>query len=96
MCSLEVPSWFSSGSQYVPQVSNVFPNMVSIAAHFYPICFGKCCPPFIDGPNGRNTILQTRKFRAGGASIVSNFFSDGPIKLARCPKKEIELGRQLI
>ncbi len=31
-----------------------------------------------------------------GASIVSIFFSDGPIKLACCPKKEIELGRQLI
>jgi len=65
MCSLEVPSWFSSGSQYVPQVSNVFPNMVSIVAHFYPICFGKCCPPFIDGPNRRNTILQNRTFHFG-------------------------------
>jgi hypothetical protein len=37
---------FPSGFQYVPQVPNLFPNMFSIALHFYPICFGKCCPPF--------------------------------------------------
>jgi len=33
---------FAMGSQYIPQV----PNMFTIAPHFYPICFGKCCPPF--------------------------------------------------
>jgi hypothetical protein len=38
--------WVSSGSQYVPQVPNMFPNISSMAPHFYPICFGKCCPPF--------------------------------------------------
>jgi hypothetical protein len=36
-CSLEVSNWFPSGSQYVPQ------HVFSIAPHFYPICFGKCC-----------------------------------------------------
>jgi hypothetical protein len=42
----------------------VFPNMFSIAPHFYPICFGKCCPHFtyIAGPKGRNSILQNRRF----------------------------------
>ncbi len=29
--------WFPSGSHYVPQVPNEFPNMFSIAPHFYPI-----------------------------------------------------------
>jgi hypothetical protein len=45
----------SQSSQCVLQL-----NMFSIAAHFYPICFGKCCPPFthIDQPKGRNCILQ--------------------------------------
>ncbi len=42
LCSLQLLNEFSSGSQYVPQV----PNMSSMAPHFYPICFGKCCPPF--------------------------------------------------
>jgi hypothetical protein len=41
-----VPTRFSSGSQYVPQVLSVFPNMLSITPHFNPICFGKRCPPF--------------------------------------------------
>jgi len=46
---------FIPGTHYVPfkfpmgshQVLNMFPKMFSIAPHFYPICFGKCCPPFI-------------------------------------------------
>jgi len=70
-----------------PQVPNVFPNMFSIAPHLYPICFGKCCPPFTytGGPKGRrNSILQNRSFYFGG-----------PIKLACC-KKEKKLGRHLI
>ncbi len=47
LCSQYVPFKFSMGSQYVPQVPNVFPNIFSIPPHFYPICFGKCCPPSI-------------------------------------------------
>jgi hypothetical protein len=45
---------FSMGSQYFPQVPNVFPNMFSIT---------KRCPPFtyIGGPKGRNAILQNRR-----------------------------------
>ncbi len=38
MCSLYVPFMFPMGSH---QVLNMFPNMFSIAPHFYPICFGK-------------------------------------------------------
>jgi len=59
--------WFPSGSHCVPQVPNEFPNMFSIAPHFYPICFGKCYPPFtyIGGPKERITILQNRAFYFG-------------------------------
>jgi hypothetical protein len=37
---------FPSCSQNVPQVLNVFPNMLSVAPHFHPICIGNWCPPF--------------------------------------------------
>jgi len=59
--------WVLTCSQYVPQVRNVFPNMFSIAPHFYPICFGTCSPPFtyIGGPKGRNYILQNKTFCFG-------------------------------
>ncbi len=55
-----VPNGFPSGSPFL----NVFPNMFSIAPHFYPICFGKCFPPFthVGGRKGRNAILQNRTF----------------------------------
>jgi len=33
-----VPNKFPMGSQYVPQVPNVFPNMFFRAPHLYPIC----------------------------------------------------------
>jgi hypothetical protein len=35
-----------------------------IAPHFYPICFGKCCPLFtyIGAPKGMNTLFQNRTF----------------------------------
>jgi hypothetical protein len=44
------------------QVLDVFPKEFPIAPHFYPICFGKCCPPFtcVGGSKGRNSILQNR------------------------------------
>jgi hypothetical protein len=56
------------------QVPNVFLNMFSIAPHFCPICFGKCCPPFtyIAGPKG-NIICQSRTFYFGDPSIVLIF-----------------------
>jgi len=47
--------------------SSHVPDMFPIAPHFYPICFGKCCPPFtfIAQPKGRNFILQNRRFYFG-------------------------------
>jgi hypothetical protein len=57
-CSLStwtVDSWLSiflglAGGVVKPkssQVSDLFPKEFPIAPYFYPICFGKCCPPFI-------------------------------------------------
>jgi hypothetical protein len=35
------------------QVPDMFPQkMLPIAPQFYPICFGKCCPPFTYSPVG--------------------------------------------
>ncbi len=88
MCSHYVPFRFPMGFQYVPQVPNVFPNMFFIAPNFFPICFGKCCPPFtyIGAPKGINSILQNRTFYFGEPPYF-HFFSDGRIKSARCKKK---------
>ncbi len=54
-----VPNAFTVCSLQVPKM---FPKMFSIAPHFYPICFGECCPLFtyIVGPRGRNSIFQNR------------------------------------
>jgi hypothetical protein len=69
ICSHYVPplssQWFPSASQFVPKVPNVVPKLFATAPHFYPICFGKCCPPFtlaLCGPKGRNSIPQNRTF----------------------------------
>jgi hypothetical protein len=39
LCSRQVLNGFPSGSYYVPQVPNVFPNMLSIAPHFFSLSF---------------------------------------------------------
>jgi hypothetical protein len=59
-----VLTMFPLSFQWVP---NMFPNMFSIAPPFYPICFGKCCPPFtyIAGTKDRNSILQNRTIYFG-------------------------------
>jgi hypothetical protein len=38
-----------------------------IAPHFYPICFGKCCPPFsfIGGPKGQEVLPQIKTVVSG-------------------------------
>jgi hypothetical protein len=76
-------------SQYVPQSLNVFPNMFSIACHLYPICFGKCCPPFIylGGPKGRNSTLQKRTFYIGKSTWLHFFLVICQSKLAHCKRK---------
>jgi hypothetical protein len=38
--------WFPMYPTLFPSSSHHVPNMFSIAPQFYPICFGKCCPPF--------------------------------------------------
>ncbi len=60
------------------------------------ICLGKWCPPFtyIGGPKGRNCTVQNRAFRFEESPLFLFFWSDGPIKLACCPKKK--LGRHFI
>jgi hypothetical protein len=58
---LQVPNGFSSDSQYVPQVPNLFLNMFSIAPHFYPICFGKCCPTFAYNTWAKGKNIDTSK-----------------------------------
>jgi hypothetical protein len=67
-----VPNVFTLSSLQVP---NMFPNMFSIAPQFYPICFGKCCPPFthIDRPKGRNSMLQNITFCFGELSRILCF-----------------------
>jgi hypothetical protein len=59
------------------QVSDLFPKEFPIAPYFYPICFGKCCPPFIyiPGPKGRNSIIRNRTFYCFLASMVSFAFN---------------------
>jgi hypothetical protein len=56
---------FSGGEeeQKVPQVLDMFPKEFPVTTHFYPICFGKCCPPFtfIGGPKGRNWLIAIKE-----------------------------------
>ncbi len=67
LSSFQVPNGSHLGSQYVPQFSNVLPNVFSIAPHFYRMCFGKCCHPFtcIGGSKGMNIIFQNKIFYFG-------------------------------
>jgi hypothetical protein len=64
-----VPIMFLLSFQWVPirfsicfPSSQCFPQHVLLhtTPHFYPIYFGKCCPPltYIGGPKGMNLILQ--------------------------------------
>jgi hypothetical protein len=49
------------------QFSDMFPKGFPISPHFYPICFGKCCPPFtyIHGPKRENSMFLNRTFPLG-------------------------------
>ncbi len=89
-----VPTMFPSSSQQVP---NVLPNMFFIAPHFYPICVGKCCPPFtyIAVPKGRNIICQNRTFYLESLhSFIFWVMGESYQLIAR--KIKIELGRHII
>jgi len=90
--------WFPSCSHYVPQVPNEFPNMFSIAPHFYSIMLWQMLSSFHLYTWAKGKEHCTSKLNLlWGASIVSFFLSDGPIKLAHCnQKKKTELGRHFI
>jgi hypothetical protein len=49
------------------QVPDMFLKEFPIAPHFYPICFGNCCPPFtyVGGSMVEIAILQNRAFKFG-------------------------------
>jgi hypothetical protein len=55
---------------------------------FCPIHFAKSPPllTYICGPKGEALHLSIESFYFGGASIVSTFFCDGPIKITHCKK----------
>jgi hypothetical protein len=78
LCSFQVPNGF-------PIFSPTFsPYLLTF------ICLGKWCPPFtyMGGQKGRNCIVQNRVFCFGESPLFLFFWSDGPIKLTRCPKKK--------
>jgi hypothetical protein len=88
---LLVPNMFASSSH---QVLNMFfrlpicsPRVFPIAPRFHPICFAQSLPllTYIHGPKEEALHLSI-KF-----SKVSTFFLRGPIKLARCKKKKLDL-----
>jgi len=91
-----VRTMFLSSSQWVP---NIFPNIFSIPLHFYPICFGKWCPPFtsIRGPKGRKCTVQNRAFCFGKYPLFILFGLMGQSNwhVAKITKTK-ELGRHLI
>jgi hypothetical protein len=90
------------------QVPNMFLKEFPIVSHFYPISFGKCCPPFIHvgGPKGENSIVQNKTFYLEslpsffcfcffffwGGVIVQSNWLIAKIKI----KINVELGRHLI
>jgi len=66
-----VPNMFSSSSQYVPYVPNVFPKGVPNSTSLNPICFAKKSSPsllYIGGPKGRSTSSFHRIFYFGELS----------------------------
>jgi hypothetical protein len=70
------------------QVPNMFSKEFPIAPHFYPICFGKCCPHSWAKRWG-TPHFKIKPFILG--TLHSLFLlSDGPIKLAHCKKKKFE------
>jgi hypothetical protein len=61
--------WVGRGEkQRVP----MFPKKFPIVPHFYPICFGRCCPPFIstEGERGRLLYFTTEPSTLGSLQWV--------------------------
>jgi hypothetical protein len=72
--------------------------MFSIAPHFYPICFGKCYPPFtyIGGPKVRISILQNTTFYFGEPPKFHLISVMGESNWLIETQKKVELGRHII
>ncbi len=88
MCSHYVPFRFPIGSQYVPQVPNVFPNMCFVAPNFFPVCFWQMLSSFHLYRCAKGEELYTSKQNLlFGEPPYFHFFSDGRIKSARWKKK---------
>jgi len=68
-----------------PTCSLQVPNGFPIAPHFNPICFVQIPPLLTYVGRWHSIFLQNLLFC--GASIVSIFFCNGPMKLAHCKKK---------
>jgi hypothetical protein len=78
MCSHYILIKFPVSSQKVPNF-NIFPKTFPIAPQFYPICFGKYCPPgtYIGEANGRNPLFSNGTFHFGEAPWFQFFFGYG-------------------
>ncbi len=94
--SLQVSNGFQSGSQYVPfkfpicsQGSQCVPNINSLESHMF--CPMSSPSHLYRGAKGGGNPSFHRIFYFGGASIVSTFFYNGPIKLAHCKNKKLDL-----
>jgi len=76
--------------------SHMFPKKFQITPHFYPICFGKCCPPHLyKWAKGGELYTSKWNLLFWRASIVSFILSDGPVKLAHCKRIKMNLGGTL-
>ncbi len=97
MCSHYVLFKFSMGSQYVPQVPNVFSNMFSIAPTFIGYALANVVILSLIYVSHRGGTLHFKIEPCILGSLHSFIFlSDRPIRLAHCKKEKIELGRHLI
>jgi len=76
------------------EVPDMFSKEFAIAPHFYPICFGKCCPH--SWAKGWGTLhFKIEPFILGNLHSLS-LLSDGPIKLVHCKKIIIEFETHFI
>ncbi len=98
------PNVFPLSSQWVfikfqicPPSSQCLPRHFSIAPHFYPICFGKCCPPFtyVGGLNIGTSIVQIQPSILGSLHcfICFEWWAN---EIGSLQETKIELGRYLI
>ncbi len=82
-----VRTMFLSSSQWVP---NIFRNIFSIPPHFYMPWKMVSSFHLYRWAKGKNCTVQNITFCFGEFPLFYFFWNDGPIKLARCPKKTWE------